>query len=70
MNDHAQHIIDGISQLIQSHLNQCEMECTNPQHAADKMDATITFHRNMALKLRSIRNELEDCIASVMPREY
>jgi len=70
MGDHTQHIIDGISQQIQHHLNLAEMESTNPQYDSDKMDDTIKHHRDKAEALRTIRTQLENTFAWVTPRNY
>lgn len=60
-------IIDGISELIRVALICHAAECSHPQHDADRMDDTIKFYASRANNLRSLRVQLEDELARVVP---
>jgi len=60
----AENIVNGLSALIKTALEQCEMERTNPGFNPDLMDAKIKHYRERSVTLRRLRDEFENEMAT------
>jgi hypothetical protein len=60
MVQEQQQVIDGLSRIIAKTLRSHHSERHHPGHNADAMDDKIKLTGEQAIKLRQIRNQLED----------
>lgn len=62
----GQNIIDNISKLIMQAQRSLENEQWNPNGNPDKMDHDLEMYNKRVIKLRKIREDVEDCVSGVV----